>query len=80
MSEITEMDFYRSIDNAMEDSFMLITNQITFDDLFEKRGGMFLIYDVDDYDKQAVIIDLLSYYESEEDYEKCGILLKLKNE
>lgn len=80
MSEITEFDFYEGVEDAMDYSYRLITEQTTFEDLFEEKEEMFLIYDIDDYDKQTVVDDLLSYYESEEDYERCSILLKLKNE
>jgi len=61
----------------MEESYLnaykLLTGEITLDDLADRGVTFYLPVDYENPDVT------LKYYESIEEYEKCTIILKLKN-
>tara|TARA_R110000787_G_scaffold284584_2_gene398479 strand:+ start:2816 stop:3091 length:276 start_codon:yes stop_codon:yes gene_type:complete len=72
------------INNTMHYSYLLITNQITFDELLDIQSteGFGLIFDPydPDIDEQNIIDTLLDHFIHLEEYEKCQDLIDLKKE
>jgi len=70
------------INNSMHYSYLLITNQITFDELLDisQIEGFGLIFDPEDpYLNEDDIIDtLLDHFIYLEEYEKCQDLIEIK--
>ena len=84
------MDFLEDIERyerSMQNAYGLITKEITLDDVFydyEQNGEIeefYLPFDPLESDgRDAATIDLvIEYMESNEEYEKCAKLLKIKN-
>ena len=72
------------INKTMHYSYLLITQQITFDELIEAQleEGFGLIFDpYDPYINENEVIDtLLDHFIYLEEYEKCQDLIDLRNE
>ena len=70
------------INNSMHYSYLLLTNQITFDELLDisQIEGFGLIFDPEDpYLNEDDIIDtLLDHFIYLEEYEKCQDLIEIK--
>jgi hypothetical protein len=71
------------INSTMHYSYLLITNQISFDELIEAQveEGFGLIFDpYDPYINEDDVIDtLLDHFIYLEEYEKCQDLIDIKN-
>lgn len=72
------------INNIMLYSYLLITNQMSFDDLInlEHEEGFGLIFDPYDpnINEDEIIDTLLDHFIYLEEYEKCQDLIDLRNE
>ena len=62
---------------AFYNSYLLITKQAEFDKLFEDTKVVVIAHDTESDIDKDVIDNVISYYEDEEDYEKCAELLKI---
>ena len=54
------------LEEAMFNCYLIITQQLTLGDL-EEEGGFWL----PEVDSDSLISEIFSYYEKQEDYEKC---------
>ena len=72
------------INNTMHYSYLLITNQITFDELLDlsELEGFGLIFDPEDpnLNEDEIIDTLLDHFIYLEEYEKCQDLIEIKKE
>ena len=72
------------INNIMLYSYLLITNQMSFDDLtnLDHKEGFGLIFDPYDpnINEDEIIDTLLDHFIYLEEYEKCQDLIDLRNE
>ena len=65
------------LSEAMNYAYLIVTGQVTFEDLVDKEGEVMLPYNI--LEKEDVNLDLLiEYFEEEEEYEKCAKLIKMK--
>ena len=66
------------LDEAMRNAFAIVTGKVTFELLFSKLDQVALPFNIEkedpDYDA------MIEYFIETEEYEKCAILTKLKNE
>ena len=62
---------------SMQNAYILITNQLSFDELFDYNGCV-LPYHPKKKINDDVINELIHYFCTLEEYEKCGELKKLK--
>ena len=78
------MEEYTTHDELLTDtmywSYMIITKQMTFDELLDSDEDFGLIFnpDDDDTDYNEAIDTLLDYFIYEEEYEKCQDLVDIK--
>ena len=87
LSDLSEEEKYHYeqmiIEKAFENSYKVLTNKTTFEDLMAKKEkyGLraILIYDPSEDPDEFVFDDAIDYFEELEEYEKCAELLKLKN-
>jgi hypothetical protein len=70
----------RIIESTMHWSYMLITKQITFDELMELDVEFGLLYHPEDENNnyREIIDTLLDHYIYTEEYEKCQDLVDIK--
>lgn len=65
------------LDKAMDNAFILVTGEKTFEELIDEQDEVMLPFNIEeeffDYDI------MIEYYITTEEYEKCDILVKLKN-
>ena len=70
------------IKKCMENSYRVLTGKKTVDDIFSENTCPYFLWNVTDESKTDVFLDivdtLIEYFEYEEEYERCGELLKLK--
>tara|TARA_R110002020_G_scaffold275639_1_gene490883 strand:+ start:1116 stop:1418 length:303 start_codon:yes stop_codon:yes gene_type:complete len=75
------------IEKCMENSYRILTGKKTVDDIFSESTCPYFLWNVMDKEsgipvERDVFIDvvdtLIEYFENEEEYERCGELLKLK--
>ena len=71
------------LETAYNNSYLVLTNQITFEDLlterFTKGGEAVMAFDPTEGPMQEELENMISYYIQEEAYEKCAKLQKLVN-
>ena len=84
LSEIEQMQLDAvMLDTAYNNSYLVLTNQITFEDLlterFTKGGEAVMAFDPTEGPLQEELENMISYYIQEEAYEKCAKLQKLVN-
>tara|TARA_R110000851_G_scaffold47016_2_gene114365 strand:+ start:435 stop:683 length:249 start_codon:yes stop_codon:yes gene_type:complete len=78
------MEEYQVKQELLEDtmywSYLLITKQMTFDELLDSDEDFGLIYNPDDMDSDfdAAIDTLLDYFIYKEEYEKCQDLVDVR--
>ena len=65
----------------MLQSYYVITNQVGYEQLFNRDLKVTLMFDpTDEYDDRSDVFDtLIEYFEEIEEYEKCAELLHSKN-
>jgi len=77
MSEISkEEELYY----AMLNTFNVLTNKLTYDDIFESETGQFLLVEPHINITFNHINDMIGYFESKEMYENCAALLHIRKE
>ena len=79
-SYVSELEVYENVDKAFDNSYEIIMGLKSFEDIMEEQDECYLIFDVDDYSKISILEQLLEWYESEEEYEKCSLLLEKIND
>ena len=84
LSEIEQMQLDAvMLETAYNNSYLVLTNQITFEDLlterFTKGGEAVMAFDPSEGPMQEELENMISYYIEEEAYEKCAKLQKLVN-
>ena len=62
---------------SMQNAYVIITNKLNFEDLFDYNGCMLPYHPKKTIDN-SVFDDLIDYFCTLEEYEKCGELKKLK--
>lgn len=72
-----EKDVEDIIHESMTNSYMIITNKLTFEDLLDYNGCSLPFDPKKDIDND-VIDKIIDYFCILEEYEKCGELKKLK--
>ena len=72
-----EQDSEEMVHESMQNAYLLITKQLTFNDLFEYNGCM-LPYHPKKRIDDDVFKELIEYFCMLEEYEKCGELKKAK--
>ena len=80
MEEIEKYNEEKLISDTMHWSYMLVTKQMTWDELLESDVEFGLIFNPDDEDTnyKEVIDTLLDHYIYTEEYEKCQDLVDIK--
>ena len=73
-----EKDEEQMLHESMQNAYLLITKQLTFNDLFEYNGCMLPYHPKKRIDNE-VIDKIIDYFCELEEYEKCGELKKLKD-
>jgi hypothetical protein len=84
LTEIEQMQLDAvMLETAYNNSYLVLTNQITFEDLlterFTKGGEAVMAFDPTEGPLQEELENMISYYIQEEAYEKCAKLQKLVN-
>ena len=77
MIDDTDKSVEAVIHEAMTNSYMIITNKLTFEDLLDYNGCSLPFDPKKDIDNK-VIDKIIDYFCILEQYEKCGELKKLK--
>ena len=68
-----------NIDNLMRNSFGVLTNRCSIDDILEMYEGMDAMFYGNPLDfRTEELQEMLEYFENTEEYEKCGELLEEK--
>lgn len=67
------------LQEAFYNSYLLITKQIEFDDLFKDNKVVVVAHNTDSVIDKNIIDTIITYYEDIEEYEKCAELLKISN-
>ena len=71
-----EMDEF-IVDDSMQNAYLLITNKLTFNELFDYNGCSLPYHPKKKIDDD-VIDEIIDYFCTKEEYEKCGELKKIK--
>ena len=84
LTEIEQMQLDAvMLETAYNNSYLVLTNQITFEDLltdrFTKGGEAIMAFDPTEGPLQEELENMISFYIEEEAYEKCAKLQKLVN-
>ena len=74
--EKDEEELYRE---SMTNAYLLITNKLTFDELFEYNGCYLPYNPKSDNISDDTFDDLINYFCELEEYEKCGEIKKIKD-
>lgn len=79
--ELSEKEFYL-LEMAFNNSYDIITNKITFEELVEighksTNGFTTIAHDVDTGPSNDDINKMITYFENKEEYEKCAVLYKM---
>jgi hypothetical protein len=72
-----EKDDEEIIQESMQNAYLLITNQLSFNELFEYNGCSLPYHPKKKID-DGVFDELIDYFCTLEEYEKCGELKKAK--
>jgi len=72
-----EKDEEEMVQESMQNAYLLITNQLTFNELFEYNGCILPYHPKKKIDDD-VFKELIDYFCTLEEYEKCGELKKVK--
>jgi len=65
------------LEESMKNAYLILTGKYTFEELFSRKNKGFWLPSKEEYPID-VVDDVISFYEREEEYEKCQELLKLK--
>tara|TARA_R110002051_G_scaffold325176_1_gene426165 strand:- start:1423 stop:1665 length:243 start_codon:yes stop_codon:yes gene_type:complete len=66
------------LSEAMHYAYLIVTGKATFEELVDSKDEIMLPYNI--LEEEDVNFELLiEYFEGEEEYEKCAILMKMKN-
>ena len=77
--EIISMMADDIVDEAYYNSYLVITERVTFEELIDGDGKTLIVaHDPDEDIKEDFLVSMIKYYSSpdKEEYEKCGELLK----
>ena len=72
-----EKDDEEMIQESMQNAYLLLTNQLSFNELFEYNGCTLPYHPKKNID-DTVFKELIDYFCTLEEYEKCGELKKVK--
>jgi len=74
-----EEDEYNEIEiqQAMRNAYILLTNKLSFEDIFE-HNGCHLPFNIGEEVTDNIIEDIIEYFCKIEEFEKCAELKKLK--
>lgn len=75
-AEIDDLEVSQNIDRAFDNSYEVVMGIRTFEDIMDEEGQCYLVFDIEDYDEKSILQQLLEWYESGEEYERCSLLLK----
>ena len=75
--EIDEEELYRE---AMMNAYLILSNQLTFDDLIEYNGGALPWNPLKKVITKDTIDNIISYFCELEEYEKCADLVNIKEQ
>jgi len=65
------------LEEAMNYAYLIVTGKATFEDLMDKEDEVMLPYNI--LEEEDVNFELLiTYFEEEEEYEKCAELMEIK--
>ena len=78
MTDDLDKNVKEIIHESMTNSYMIITNQLTFEDLLDYNGCSLPFNPKKRIDNE-VIDKIIDYFCELEEYEKCGELKKLKD-
>ena len=68
------------IDNIMNNTYGVLTNRVSVEDILEMYTGEDAMFYGNPYDIEPADVDeVISFYENTEEYEKCSELLQVKN-
>ena len=77
------------IDEAMQNAYLIITSEKGFEELMSERGNLWLPFNPNDVRSiiiagelekiESIINDIIKYFESTEEYEKCIDLVDVIN-
>jgi hypothetical protein len=78
------MDTKKLLDKGIINTFNLITGKLTYEEIISESKGpgggtVFFVFPEDEPDNED-LDTMIEYFIEVEDYEKCSILKKLKNE
>ena len=69
------------IDNIMNNTYGVLTNRCSVEDILEQYEGMDAIFYGNPYNMTLEDVDeVISFYENTEEYEKCMELVYVKND
>ena len=69
------------IDNIMNNTYGVLTNRCSVEDILEQYEGIDAMFYGNPYDITIEDIDeVINFYENTEEYEKCSELLSVKND
>jgi len=67
------------LEEAMNYAYLIVTGKATFEDLMDKEDEVMLPYNI--LEEEDVNFELLiTYFEEEEEYEKCAELMEIKKQ
>ena len=70
-----------NIDSLMRNSFGVLTNRCSVEDILEQYDGMDAMFYGNPFKMTLEDVDeVINYFENTEEYEKCGELVKYKND
>jgi|21_taG_2_1085346.scaffolds.fasta_scaffold130991_2 hypothetical protein len=71
--EYSEIEYYQ----AMQNAYILLTNKLTFNEVFE-HNGCDLPFDVSAEVTKREVNEVINFFCEQEEYEKCSELKKAK--
>jgi hypothetical protein len=77
LKERIELDEEEAFKESMQNAYLLITNKLTFNELFDYNGCM-LPYHPKKNINNSIIDELIDYFCISEEYEKCQELKNIK--
>lgn len=83
LSELEQMEKEDELfDQAFNNSYSIITREITFDELLIRNNGSIdgvttVAHDVEDGPSKEDLENIILYFQEKEEYEKCAVLHKM---
>lgn len=83
LSELEQMEKEDELlDQAFNNSYSIITREITFDELIIRNDGSIdgvttVAHDIEDGPSKKDLENIILYFQEKEEYEKCAVLHKM---